>query len=236
MRDVAVFRGHKYLNYKVKFLKRSTDPILNKTVAQQIVHNRVLIRTPGHYYIGISACRPCSLLHPLTTSFLTQDAALFIVHTDEVKQHGCVLSPQSDPIIHWPNDINSSIISRKGELSYFFNVETALRGLKESYGEDSLREWCREKNKVCPFDVYKENDIKHVMTQCFPRHSDVADFVEKYHKKNKTTYTETLLPNDALFSGYFVHNQKPKPETMALAAQHNKPVVTLTRSTECAIM
>jgi hypothetical protein len=236
MRDVTVFRGDKYLNYKVKFLKRSTDPTLNETVAKKILHNPVLIRTQGHYVKDLDACRACSLLHPLTTSYWSHDAALFIPPTDEVQKHGCLFAPRSDPIIHWPNDINSSFISYNDENLYFFCVTTALSGLKESYGEESLREWCRGKNIVCPFDGVESKVVKGLMTHCFPKHSDVAHFVEKYHKRNKTTYTETVLPKDALFCGYFVHNKKPNKTTIEIAAQLDVPVVTLTRSTKCAIM
>jgi arsenate reductase-like glutaredoxin family protein len=241
--SVNVTRGDKYLNYKVRFLRRSTDLSLNETVVQAIVKNRMLIRTPGTIFGAEQTCRSCSLLHPLTTSCLDQNAALFIVSADEVRSHGCEFSPQSDPIIHWPNDINSSSILRGNIYSYYFSCETALHKLKEYYGENSLLQWCERKGISYPFHSNEEKEIKQLMTKCFPKHCDVAEFVENYLNKNTTTYTETLVPFNAKFSGYFVprvQNKKYLTETMKLAKKHDKPVVTLTstrsRFTECVTM
>jgi hypothetical protein len=245
MRDVAVFRSTELevweqIEGMEKWAKHSAEingqqlyarcpPGIDiESVWKEISLNRVLTRAPDNARIPVKrTCEPCSLLIPgRTRTWQNMWAAMYVPPIDEVERHCCNLKNLpgfSSPVIHWPTLAYITVKTFDRAPGFLkFDAATSLQNFYVYFTETSLRNWCSSKKRQFP-EMHMPN-LEQVLSACFIKHSEVAEFVNTNQSKDLIT-TETIVPCDSKFIGYYLPKRAYLTDISSLAKQENVPIV-----------
>ena len=200
-----------------------------QNVLQIIYRHQAFVRITDDIGNMFEKCRPCSILIPgFSYSVQHMHGAIYEVENNYVTAARCNVGIN----IHWP-----APMSRTWNINRFtISVPKTVASLNKMYptGLTALRTSFKKK---FPTKELEDMTVEE-LSQCFPTHSSVVDFVTEHANEaygevdRRGCYTETILPFDATLIG--LYEGSGHEDLTALSADLQVPIVKWTDIREMA--